>query len=431
MGCTKIDVSAIVGLSNQISSSKNTVSDVRDSVNAIRGQIDGRILGRNNLSARFSSATSQLMNIESRIGKVKTTTENGANRYQQTDIIVAGWKNEMIGNINSISQDVSGGGRRREGNVIETSMDEDTKSWFAKFINNELKTSDSYKHGEVERKTEFLGIDITGKANGDFLTYEVETENDMSWKFKDENGNWDFKSFGISSGIKIAGSVAQGEVEGKIGYLHEKISGKAVTGAAKGEVKAKLWDAGKFQPGIYAGVEGEISLLQGEAEIGFGTDQYGVYTKAEGDFLHAEASAEIGFGSLGTDNDGQEIYGAKAEVNAMACIAQGEAKSGITIFGVDIDIGIEGYAGAVGVEAGGSITTEGVKAKIGGSLVFGAGVNISVDWSDAKWIGESVDAVGDFVGNVTDFVGEAAGDFVDGAANVVEDVGDFLFGWID
>ena len=58
MGCTKIDVGAIVGLGDKIQGSKNTVSDVHDSVNAIRGQIDGRILGRNNMSERLSSATS-------------------------------------------------------------------------------------------------------------------------------------------------------------------------------------------------------------------------------------------------------------------------------------------------------------------------------------------------------------------------------------
>lgn len=431
MGCTKIDVGAIVGLSNQISSSKNTVSDVRDSVNAIRGQIDGRILGRNNLSARFSSATSQLMNIESRIGSVKTTTENGANSYMQTDRTVVAWKNEMIGNINSISQDVSGGGRRSDGNVIETSMDEDTKSWFAKFINNELKTSDSVLHGEKEGQGELWGINTAGKMSGDILAYEAGVESKMSWEFKDEDGNWNSDLIGFTTEAKVTGAIAQGEVEGNFGYLHGKASGKAITGAVSGEAKVTLWEDGKFQPGVSVGANAEASVLKGEAEVGFGTDQYGVYAKAEGDVLHAEANAEAGIGCLGTDENGKSVYGAKAEASALASVAQGEVKGGFTVFGIDIDVGVEGYAVAAGVEAGGSITTEGVTANFSGALGLGAGLNISVDWSDAKWIGESIDAVGDFVGDATEFVGDAASDFIDGASNVVEDVGDFLFGWID
>lgn len=433
MGCTKIDVGAIVGLSNQIQGSKNTVSDVCDSMNAIRGQIDGRILGRNNLSMRFSSATSQLMNIESHIGSVKVTTENGANSYLQVDQKVMGWKNEMIGNINSISQEHSGGGRRRENGILEYSenVDEDTKSWFAKFINNELKTSDSVLHGEKEGQGELWGVNTAGKISGDILAYEAGVESKMSWEFQDENGNWNTDMLGFVTEAKVTGAIAQGEVEGNFGYLHGKASGKAITGAISGEAKVTLWEDGKFQPGVSVGAKAEVSVLKGEAEIGVGTDQYGVYAKAEGDVLHAEANAEAGFGSLGTDENGQVIYGAKAEASALASVAQGEVKGGFTIFGIDIDIGVEGYAVAAGVEAGGSITTEGVTANVSGALGLGAGVNISVDWSDAKWIGESVDAVGDFVGDVTDFVGDAAGDFIDEASNVVEDVGDFLFGWID
>ena len=121
----------------------------------------------------------------------------------------------------------------------------------------------------------------------------------------------------------------------------------------------------------------------------------------------------------------------------MASVAQGKVKGGITVFGIDIDVGVKGYAVAAGVEAGGSISTNGVKANFSGALGLGAGLDISVDWSDAKWIGDSIDAVGDFVGDATDFIGDAAntvydaaGDFISGAADVAGDVGDFLFGWI-
>ena len=80
----------------------------------------------------------------------------------------------------------------------------------------------------------------------------------------------------------------------------------------------------------------------------------------------------------------------------MASVAQGSVKGGITLFGVDIDVGVKGYAVAAGVEAGGSISTKGVKAKIGGALAIGGGLEVSVDWSDAEWIGDAADAINGF-----------------------------------
>lgn len=315
--------------------------------------------------------------------------------------------------------------------------DEDERSWFAKFINNDLKTSGSVLSGEKTGEGKLWGISTAGTVSGAILTGDASIKSRASWKFKDKDGNWDFKSFGISTEAKASGAVVKGEVEGNLGYLHGKASGKAITGAVKGEAKFTLYDDGKLNPSLSIGAKAEGSVLQGDAEVGFGTDQYGVYAKADGDLLHAEAEAKAGVGYLGKDKDGNATYGASAEASAMASVAQGKVKGGITVFGIDIDVGVKGYAVAAGVEAGGSITTEGVTANFSGALGLGAGLDVSVDWSDAEWIGDSIDAVGDFVGEATDFVGDAveyvgdaAEDFFDGAAEVADDVGDFLFGWI-
>lgn len=315
--------------------------------------------------------------------------------------------------------------------------DENERSWFAKFINNDLKTSGSVLSGEKTGEGELWGISTAGTVSGAILTGDASIKSRASWKFKDKDGKWDFKSFGISTEAKASGAVAKGEVEGNLGYLHGKASGKAITGAVKGEAKFTLYDDGELNPSLSIGAKAEGSVLQGDAEFGFGTDQYGVYAKADGDLLHAEAEAKAGVGYLGKDEKGNATYGASAEASAMASVAQGKVKGGITIFGIDIDVGVKGYAVAAGVEAGGSITTEGVTANFSGALGLGAGLDVSVDWSDAEWIGDSIDAVGDFVGDATEFVGDtieyvgdAAGDFFEGAADVAEDVGDFLFGWI-
>ena len=313
----------------------------------------------------------------------------------------------------------------------------DERSWFAKFINNDLNASGSLISGEAGAAGEFLGIGVAGTASGSILTGEAGIESKISWEFTDEDGNLDFSEFGISTVAKATGSLAKGEVKGNLGYLNGRLSGEAITGTVQGEAKFALYEDGKFNPSLFFGAKAEGSVLHGEADVGFGTDQYGVHVNAEGDLLHAEAEAKAGVGYIGTDDDGNAMYGAAAEVSAMACLAQGEVKGGVTIFGIDIDIGTKGYAGAVGVEAGASITTEGATAGFGGALGLGGKVEISVDWSDAKWIGESIDAVGGFVEDTTEFVGDTidkvgdvANDFMDSVADTAEDVGDFLFGWI-
>jgi len=303
-------------------------------------------------------------------------------------------------------------------------------SAFAKFVNNELKTSGAVLSGETSGEGEFLGFSTAGSASGSILYGEAGIKSKMSWKYKDKDGNWDFKSFGLSTEAKATGAVAKGEVEGNIGYLHGKLEGSALTGAVSGEVKATLWDDGKFNPSLFLGGKAEGSVLKGSAEGGFGTDQYGIYGKADGDLLHAEAEAKAGVGYIGKDKNGKAQYGASAEASAMASLAQGKVKGGISLFGIDIDVGLKGYAGAAGVEVGGSITTSGVKANLSGALALGAGLDVSIDWSDATWIGDTVDAVGDFVGETADFVSDVGQSMWNGITSTADSVGDFLFGWL-
>ena len=74
--------------------------------------------------------------------------------------------------------------------------------------------------------------------------------------------------------------------------------------------------------------------------------------------------------------------GAKCKVGAEAYLAQGKVSGGFTIFGINIDAGVTGKAGGAGVNAEGKVTTGGVSGKIGAGLGLGAGVEISIDWSN-------------------------------------------------
>ena len=272
------------------------------------------------------------------------------------------------------------------------------RSWIAKFLNNELKESGSFLSGDLSGEGLLWGVSTAGAVSGSILYGEAGIKSKMNWKWKDKDGNWDFKSFGLSTEAKATGAVAKGSAEGNFGYLHGKLEGSVLTGAVSGNVKATLWDDGRFNPSLSAGLKGEGSAISGNAEAGIGTDQYGVYGKADGQVLHAEGEAKIGIGYIQTDNSGNAQYGIVAEGKGMASIAQGKVKGGVTIFGIDIDVGIEGYAGAVGGKAGGYITTKGVKGKIGGALGLGAGLEVSVDWSDAKWLGDAADTIWNWLG---------------------------------
>ena len=88
MSSTKIDVKAIIGSSGQVQRAGSIVSDVKNDFNSTKSQVDGKILGRNNLYNRFQSIFSQLSSIENRVGRIKNTVELGANNYYKTDVYV-------------------------------------------------------------------------------------------------------------------------------------------------------------------------------------------------------------------------------------------------------------------------------------------------------------------------------------------------------
>ena len=417
-----------------------------------------------NFTGKITSAQNKCKHITHMLDAGAKAAGAAASAFESTDKVLSilyktgidvSANNMPNGVINAALAVLTGAGDSVIAGASAENLTEDERSWFAKFLNNELKADGSVLHGEVGKDGKILGFNSSGKASGDILYGEAGISGKGSWGFDKKTGKWNFKDFGFGLNAYANGSVAKGEVEGNIGYLHGKASANLLNAGVKAEAKATLWDDGKFNPSLMVGAAAEASVAHGEAEAGFGTDQYGVYGKAEGDFLYAGAEAGAGIGYIGTDKDGKPMYGAKAEAKAMACVAKGEVKGGVTIFGIDIDVGVKGYAAAAGVEAGASVSTTGVTGSFSGALGLGAGMDISIDWSDAKWIGDTADAIGDFASDAYDFgkeavdvigdaakdIGEAAVDFgkdVGKAAkefggevmDAAEEVGDFLFGWL-
>ena len=144
--------------------------------------------------------------------------------------------------------------------------------------------------------------------------------------------------------------------------------------------------------------------------------------------FHAEAEGEIGAGHF-KDKDGNDQYGVYGKVGGMASLAQGKVKGGFKFFGIKVDASAKGHLGAVGATTGGGLTTKGANVKLGGALGLGGEVELSVDWSDAKWAGDMVQDVGDFVVDTGKAIGKAAdavGDFVGGA---IDNTADFFRKW--
>ena len=300
---------------------------------------------------------------------------------------------------------------------------EQERGWLARFFNNELKDSGSWLGTGPKTKTgTFLGFNTSGTAEGDLLYWETGIKNKSSFKFKDGG------TFGLDTEASATGALAAGRVEGNIGLLHGDASGKVGAVTASGKVKATLWDDGKFDPSLSVGGKLSGSVLQGEVNGGFGNDQYDVHVGASGDLLHAEAEGEIGAGHF-KDKDGNDQYGVYGKVGGMASLAQGKVKGGFKIFGIKVDASVKGHVGAVGATTGAGLTTKGANVKLGGGLGVGGEVELSVDWSDAKWAGDMVQDVGDFVVDTGKAIGKAAdavGDFVGGA---IDNTADFFRKW--
>lgn len=233
--------------------------------------------------------------------------------------------------------------------------------------------------GGVSGNGTFLGIPCAGTAGYSLVGYETENTWEISWDLEEDD-------VGIAIGRETSGYLARGEASGNVGLLGGEIEGSVGNVSASGEVGVTLYEDGVFSPAINAEIRAEASAAEGSAEGYIGTENTNVHVNGEGTLFGAEAYAQ---GAIGVITETDELtgttttsYGVKGEVGAEAYLAEGEVSGGITIFGVDIDVGVSGKAGGVGATAGGSVTTDGVSGEVGLGLGLGLGLEISIDWSD-------------------------------------------------
>lgn len=95
MSRTVIDVSSVLGLNSLIQSSRTTVGNVNYSLSALQHQVDGKILAKHRLLERLQSVSGQLSEIEQRMNRIRQTVERGANLYQNTELQVQRWGDDL------------------------------------------------------------------------------------------------------------------------------------------------------------------------------------------------------------------------------------------------------------------------------------------------------------------------------------------------
>lgn len=269
--------------------------------------------------------------------------------------------------------DIRGLYEQTETSIVENQLLTEKSLW-DKLLDGDL--SGSVLSGEKTWTNIIGGVHTAATVSGGLLNGELSFG-------VHADGDQD-KNVGVSAEIEAKGTLAEGKVTGKYGYLYGDMSGAVGAGSVKGEAKATLFQEGKFDPQLSATASASVAVAQGEVEAGFGTEDNNVHVKASGELGTAEAEAGLQLGKVENAKTGQLETGVSVSASAKATGAKGTVSGGTTICGIDIDVSVSGEAGSVGVEAGASITESGFKVNAGVAALLGVDGSISVDWSDFK-----------------------------------------------
>ncbi len=234
------------------------------------------------------------------------------------------------------------------------------------------------------------GVNVGSHASGNVLggSYKTEKQFGVEWEEDEKTGEMKLDSVGIGYGAEGEVHLAEGEIGSNIGPLSGTIGGTVGQVSASGSVGASLWKDGEFSPQLALDGSLGASGVTGKANLNLGSENNNGHIDLEGTVGEAEVKGGVGIGKVTYEDAKGNVktaYGVKGEVGAEAYALTGKASGGITIFGIDIDIGISGKLGGAGASAGGTITKGGVKGSVSAGALAGLGLEISIDWTDFKF----------------------------------------------
>lgn len=122
-----------------------------------------------------------------------------------------------------------------------------------------------------------------------------------------------------------------------------------------------------------------VSVLEGEAEAGLGSDMLGVEGMLEGDVGNASVEAK---GKISVGEDGVDAY---VEGKALVSAVEGKAEGTINILGLEITGKVGGYAGAVGVEGEIGIKDNKFVMEGGAAALIGGSIGLEIGFNDEGW----------------------------------------------
>lgn len=81
-----MNLDAVMAQSHDISRAKQTVSDVKTSLDSLSRRVDPKIQARKNIGSRLKSTASQLAGIQDKLSRIQSTVESGVNSYYSTEM---------------------------------------------------------------------------------------------------------------------------------------------------------------------------------------------------------------------------------------------------------------------------------------------------------------------------------------------------------
>lgn len=334
-------------------------------IRSIGSSLGFKIAAEYNLRRRINSAADRVNEHQRVTYRLYSALRDAVNVYERAENAIIGESNPSMGKLeNTVGNPGSGAGGGSMGGRADGDDNDDGFDW-------------SFRNGNVSKHTEIGGVDVGYDVEGNLLHVTAEGK---------VTSEWDIEKGEVSAkvGGKVGFSAADGEISGNIGYLQGNAKGSLLNAEAEGALGLSLFSGGVFAPALYAEASAKANVASGKASAQFGSDENNVHAKAKGALLGAEAKAKAQVGTI-VDEDGNVKYGAAAEVGAEAYLAQGSIGGGFNLFGIEVDVTVEGKAGGAGVKAGAELTTGAAEGEIGLGFGLGVGLKVEIDWTGFKW----------------------------------------------